>query len=445
LVFCQQAAKGMERRNVLDNRPMQAVGAASIGVRPHRHGAAAAATPLKGQAMFEVDLDNTVRGFYRSAIGDVAWDPTLRALCTWLGAQALRVWTTDPDDGRRLALHQGDDALHHSALDDRLRCEPLDPGPALAASMHRAATCGAIWMYCHASGGTEVPGAAAVARHAPTTRHALHGAHRAPVTGVAQSTQLAIAWPRSKSALDAGESTWLCRMGRHLGDALHAHHRLRRRWPHAQTAQALLERQGHASWLLRGSGNILFSNAAARAEQARGTRVRPDADALSLCSPTAQCLFEAACARTWPAASGQPVPVPLDPGAAAGSGGRAQLVLRRLDGLAVPPAFAAPAEGPVLLAALLDTALSPPLDEPALVGVFGFTPAEARVAACMAQGRAAPDIAAQLMVAPSTVRSHLRQVLAKLGVARKLDAVRVLAQAGWMLRPDRSAGVARDA
>jgi len=50
------------------------------------------------------------------------------------------------------------------------------------------------------------------------------------------------------------------------------------------------------------------------------------------------------------------------------------------------------------------------------------------VAVLLAEGQSAPEIAAQLGCSEATVRSHLRQVMLKLGARRLADAVRVLHQ-----------------
>lgn len=62
-----------------------------------------------------------------------------------------------------------------------------------------------------------------------------------------------------------------------------------------------------------------------------------------------------------------------------------------------------------------------------LQGLFDFTPAEARVAAAIGEGQTVEAIAAAGGVSRETVRSHLKAVLAKVGVSRQVDLVRLLA------------------
>jgi DNA-binding CsgD family transcriptional regulator len=72
-----------------------------------------------------------------------------------------------------------------------------------------------------------------------------------------------------------------------------------------------------------------------------------------------------------------------------------------------------------------------PLDSPfrltaAVTESFGFTFAEAKVAALAAQGAQVREIAVQLTVSPNTVKTHLRRVYEKAGVHRQAQLVRLL-------------------
>ena len=62
-----------------------------------------------------------------------------------------------------------------------------------------------------------------------------------------------------------------------------------------------------------------------------------------------------------------------------------------------------------------------------VAALYGLTPAEARVFALVADGRAPAEAAAVLGIAPSTLRTHLLRVFDKLGVHRQGDLVRLAA------------------
>lgn len=76
---------------------------------------------------------------------------------------------------------------------------------------------------------------------------------------------------------------------------------------------------------------------------------------------------------------------------------------------------------------------------------FGdLTPAEARVLHDLANGRGATEIAELRVVAISTVRSHIRQILRKLGVGSQLAAVALARQSGWPPPPQVAEGIVGD-
>ena len=62
-----------------------------------------------------------------------------------------------------------------------------------------------------------------------------------------------------------------------------------------------------------------------------------------------------------------------------------------------------------------------------LQGLFDLTPSEARVARLVADGRTVEQIAASLGLSRETVRTHLKGALAKVGVNRQVELVRLLA------------------
>ena len=65
--------------------------------------------------------------------------------------------------------------------------------------------------------------------------------------------------------------------------------------------------------------------------------------------------------------------------------------------------------------------------EARLTALFALTPAEARVACELAEGRSPNDIAEGLRVMPSTVRTHLHHLFTKTATRGQGDLIRLIA------------------
>jgi DNA-binding CsgD family transcriptional regulator len=63
-----------------------------------------------------------------------------------------------------------------------------------------------------------------------------------------------------------------------------------------------------------------------------------------------------------------------------------------------------------------------------LSGLFGFTPAECRVALLLGDGRPLPEIGSILGVTRNTLKTQVASVYAKTGTSRQSQLARLLAQ-----------------
>ena len=91
----------------------------------------------------------------------------------------------------------------------------------------------------------------------------------------------------------------------------------------------------------------------------------------------------------------------------------------------------------VMPASLLLTLLSPPKETAPAVRrhEIALTAREREVLACLAVGQSSPQIAAALNIAPPTVRTHIGNLMTKLGVHSRLEAVAVALRDGLIERP----------
>jgi DNA-binding CsgD family transcriptional regulator len=96
-----------------------------------------------------------------------------------------------------------------------------------------------------------------------------------------------------------------------------------------------------------------------------------------------------------------------------------------------------PAQGIFVL--LEDLEAHPPLCDDICNAIYGLTPAEARVAARLLDGRSAPGIAVDLGLSPLTVRTHIKRVFKKVGVRSQSQLMAALCRIaflpGWVMGP----------
>ncbi len=191
---------------------------------------------------------------------------------------------------------------------------------------------------------------------------------------------------------------------------LRLRHELRLATGAAVAAMAGLEMTGQAALAVTGQGRILHANTRARAAMAQGRGIRGRLGELAPANPRDAAALDALLARV--AAGGAGGLLRLSPGP---GGEELHLLAAR-----APDA----PRGEVLLLFLL-TPDRRRLEGRAglLMALHGLTGAEAAVAARVAEGAAAADIAAERGTSEGTVRSQLRQVLGKTGA----ENLRVLA------------------
>jgi len=112
----------------------------------------------------------------------------------------------------------------------------------------------------------------------------------------------------------------------------------------------------------------------------------------------------------------------------------APLMARRSTGLGFLTKNTPPEQ---LVASVRRVAAGEPVIDPELVlaataARSPLTPRETEVLAMAAAGGPVAEIAAQLSLAPGTVRNHLSRVIAKTGGRTRIEALRIAQKAGWV-------------
>ncbi|MBK9361086.1 MAG: helix-turn-helix transcriptional regulator [Rubrivivax sp.] len=212
------------------------------------------------------------------------------------------------------------------------------------------------------------------------------------------------------------------RLGTWLEEALHAYERVRRMVAQAVAGHGLLQAFAYPMWLIDSERCVSFENAAAVAERERGSRVGSVAQRLQLVGDRADRDLGVQLQRLASAAHGSSTVVDLrrtraDPAV--------WLHLATVIPGAVLGAFG---KRPQVVATLFDPMTSTALDPFALGERFSLIPAEARVAARLAEGATVDALAAEQRISVNTVRTHVRNLLHKFGVRRVTDVVRLLRQ-----------------
>ncbi|NDY93363.1 helix-turn-helix transcriptional regulator [Ideonella livida] len=228
--------------------------------------------------------------------------------------------------------------------------------------------------------------------------------------------------PAHRGPLNPDEREFARRLGTHLHDALLAYERVRQLMQQALAGHQLLASYPYPMWLLDAQRGITFENPAAVAERERGDRVAEVGQRLVLVRSAADRQLGECLLRLHQAGHGAQATVDLRPT-------EADPPLWLHLSLLVPGAtLGAFGERPMVLATLFDPQHVSALDPFALAQMFRLTPTEAKVAVRVAEGLTAEQIGLQLHTAQSTVRTHIREVLAKLGASRTADVVRLLRQ-----------------
>ncbi len=370
--------------------------------------------------MHEQAFDALVSDIYRAATGELPWDQALDGIQAAFGARTAVLQAADPRTGQLLSLNAGGPTIHDAALDYVRTYHRLCPRRAIALERYPAIL--GQWVHCH----EHLDDATMSAHPFYVDYLAALGSRYLSATVLATPndsvTFFALELPASRGVLNADERELARRLGEHVREALHAWYRLRELMERALAGHTLLAQFPYPMWLLGQDRRIAYANAPAQREGEKQDRVQHVAQRLSLAS----------------ARKDIELTTQLHALMQRGHGATAVLDMRQrasdapiwLHLSVVVPSMALGAFGsqPLVLATLFDPAQVQALDTFALSNLFSLTPAEAKVAARMADGLTAEDIARKHATSVATVRTQVRHVMGKLGARRSAEAVRMLRQ-----------------
>lgn len=208
----------------------------------------------------------------------------------------------------------------------------------------------------------------------------------------------------------------------HLQRAVGIRHRLRSAERNGAVESAALQELATAVIVVDGAGLVRTANHAALRLFAAGDGLVVRAGRLGAVDPAEETRLLRLVAEAAGAA-----------GRLGGSGGA--IVLRRTGGgthaaLVAPlaPGHAMASGVPMALLLVTDPLAAPRTLGRTLVQLYGFSPAEARLAVLLGRGLTLKEAAGEREVGIETVRSQLRAMLQKAGVHRQADLVRLLAR-----------------
>lgn len=370
-------------------------------------------------------FDAIVGDFYRAATGAIEWEQALTGVQVAFGARAATLQTLDLASGRLLGMHSGGPDLAEALLIYIREYHQIDPRRDHVLKLGQAGM--GQWNHDH-----EVFDDAFVAQdrffqHYLSAYGSRYNANVIIPVADTIATGFVLELPAARGPLDPHERDVARRLGEHMRDALRAYQRTRALMEQALAGHALLKGFSYPMWLIDEDRFITFENRAAVAEIETGGRVARQGACLVLTRGRTDLQFVEQIDALRRAGNVedrllQNRVVPLRATAADAS---AWLHLSLLIPESVLGAFG---QRPQILVTLFDPAHASSLDTFALANMFELTPAEARVAARLADGLTAAQIGSLHGTAEATVRTQVKQVIVKLGATRIADVVRMLRQ-----------------
>lgn len=370
--------------------------------------------------MHDQVFDELVSGFYRAATGELDWSQALAGVQQAFGARTAILQSADLQTGQILGLSNGGPPMNEAMLEYVRKYHHIDPR-----RQHLIAR-GPVgigqWWHCHEHFDEQF---VERDRFYQEFLPAYETRYLATLTIMPSEhvlTAFALELPASRGVLTPDERESARRLGVHMQDALRAYQRVRLLTSQALAGHGLLRSFAYPMWLIDGERYVHFSNEAADREAAAEARVARRGSHLVLPRSRADALLTERLYQMQTAPHGSTSVISLQ-----GSAADAPVWLHL--SLLVPEAvFGAFGTRPLVLVTLFDPQLAGMLDPFALGNLLKLTPAQSKVAVRLADGLTAEQIAAAIGCSVATVRTHIRQIIERLGVQRITDVIRLLRQ-----------------
>lgn len=369
--------------------------------------------------MREAAVDALVRGVWAAATGEAAWSTAMDAVARHFDASLAVVHRFDLADQRLLALDGGGPQSQQDSVLQYVRQYHREDPRRTQLLAGRVVPPGG-WLHDHEHFDPAFVAGNTFYQHFLAAYGCRYVAGRTLAPAPDQACLFALELAPARGPLSADERAEAERLGTHLEDALRSYERLRRARARVLAGHQLLHGFSQPMWLMDGDRFVHDANAAAQAETAQGRLLaRRGPHLVGSVGRIEQALLAAVHQlRSQPH-------------------GSCRVLRQQLPGDALPlwlhlqllkPELSAGAFGaqPMLLATLFDPQQVAAFDPYALSSLLDLTPAQARVAAGLAQGRTVEEMAQASGTRVSTVRSHLASVLQRVGASRGDDLVRRL-------------------
>ena len=380
---------------------------------------------------FGFDLDAIIRDVYRAGAGLADWITPLKKMEDTLSAWLVQFLCVDKRTGTLSFSYEAGKASPECALDYFRHYSRIDPRAALLAKLPAG-----NWVACEEHFDETYVAAS------PFYQEFLlpYGGRYVFAAKIFEDADRALTFSmirgRDQPPFDVMERRTIQRLASHVLDAFDMNMHLSRKSEQLNVGQAVLARMRQPIILIDDVRRIMYANSAGQAIIDRG-ELFLNANGLLSCADTESDIDMMLAMREIALAPHNASHIAVSPRLERRiirmvKKGSRQPAMANMLALRPETTLGTFGFSPQVLVTIYepDTASCIELDPLLLATLFDFTPAEARVAAAMANGSSPKEIATTFGVALSTIRSQLLAIFAKTGATRQSELVHILLRVG---------------